>query len=61
MGVYTGGGVISGVLTQSGRFFRPFSEFRPEVGMDFAQKSVLPYFGDGEFKNQGFVAQQNGG
>ena len=29
--------------------------------MDFAQKLVPPYFGHGEFKNQGFVAQQNGG
>ena len=29
--------------------------------MDFAQKLVPPFFGHGEFKNQGFVAQQNGG
>ena len=56
-----GGGVISGVLTQSGRFFLPFLDFRPEVGMHFAQKLAPPYFGHGEFKNQGFVAQQNGG
>ena len=27
--------------------------------MDFAQKSVPPYFGHGEFRDQGFVAQQN--
>ena len=29
--------------------------------MDFAQKLVPPYCGHGEFKNQGFVAQRNGG
>ena len=29
--------------------------------MEFAQKLVPPYFGHGEFKKQGFVAQQNGG
>ena len=40
--------------------FRPLSEFRPEAGMDFAQKLVPPFFGHGEFKKQGFVAQQNG-
>ena len=27
MGVFTGGGVISGVLTQSGRFFGRFQNF----------------------------------
>ena len=61
LGVFTGGGVISGVLTQSGRFFCRFLDFRPEVGMDFAQKLVPPYFGHAEFKNQGFVAQRNSG
>ena len=29
--------------------------------MDFAQKLVPAYFGHGEFKNQDFVAQRNGG
>ena len=51
MGVFTGGGgggVISGVLTQSGRFFRPFSQFRPELRMDFTPKLVPPYSGHGE-------------
>ena len=29
--------------------------------MDFARKLVPPYFGHGEFKKLGFVAQQNVG
>ena len=41
--------------------FLPFLDFRPKVCIDFAQKLVPPYFGHGEFKNQGFVAEQNGG
>ena len=61
MGVCTGGGGHFWGFDAKWEVFRPFSEFWPEVGMDFAQKLVPPYFGHGEFKNQGFVAQQNGG
>ena len=63
VGVFTGGGGGGGHFwgfDAKWEVFLPLSYFRPEVGMDFAQKLVPPYFGHGEFKNQGVVAQQNG-
>ena len=61
MGVFRGGGGHFWGFDAKWEVFRPLSEFRPEVGMDFAKKLVPPYFGHGEFKNQGFLTQQNGG
>ena len=60
-GRLTGGGGHFWGFDAKWEVFRPLSGFRPEVGMDFAQKLVPPYFRHGEFKNQGFVAQQNSG
>ena len=48
----TGGGALA-KTTQSWHFFWPFLDFYPDVGVHFAKMLVPPYFGLGDFKNQG--------
>ena len=58
MGVCTG---VSGVVTQSERFFGRFRNFGPRSPWTLPKSWFPPHFGHEEFKNQGFVVQQNGG
>ena len=60
-GRFYGGGLIFGVLTQSGRFFGRFRNFGPRSVWTLPKSWPPPYFRHGEFRNEGFLAQQNGG
>ena len=48
-----GGGAVDAQLG----FFRPFLDFLPEVGMNFVDTFVPPYFVHGAFKSQGPTAK----